>query len=202
MNEQFRFRRPTGKGDWSPWGSIHRMDAKGEQILEITTASHGGYWLNDEAWAMVKREFPGFRAFAGEPWLEEDMDVTVAILLWPQLHKPETVWQIVRACQKVTLGADDAWAGAFVAGKRWLDAGSQLAQAVVFSANVWERANGDRWIQGGGATQGPNWISEWKQVGTGDRRLVSTAHIPTKHIVTTEELDAMSPLRFPKAAAA
>lgn len=171
------------------------MEPKGDQIMEITTSSHGGYWLSDEAWAVMKREFPAFRPFAGEPWLEEDLDVTVAILLWPQLHTPETVWQIVRSCQKITLGADDAWAGAIVAGKRWLDAGSQLAQSVVFAAGVWERGNADRWIQGGGITQGQNWISEWTQVGTGTRRLLSTAHIPAQQTVTTAELDSMSPLR-------
>lgn len=157
-----------------------------QDIEFVTTASHGGYWLGPARWEELKETFPTFEPYAGVPWLEEDCDGTLAILLWPDLHRDVQVWGAVRLCQKCAEGDH-----ALEVGHRWLAAGGKRALALRMRADAWEAANHDTWLQGGGSTTPDHrWTSEWRRVGSDERRLLVTRDIPTERAMTTAELDA------------
>lgn len=174
-------------GGHSPWGRIQTVRSVSREIEFVSTASHGGYWLGPDQWVELMDEFPTFDAFAGAPWLEEDCDGTLAILLWPQLFERRQVWSAVRLCQQHAEGSH-----ALMLAHRWLGAGGNRAMKVVGMANAWEAANSNTWLQGGGcSTADGRWTSEWVRVGTGERRLLTTRNIPTDMEISGEQLDAM-----------
>jgi hypothetical protein len=118
-------------GGPSPWGPIQTVRSLANDLEFVSTASHGGYWLGPARWAELKEAFPTFEPFAGAPWLEEDGDSALVVLLWPELHTPAIVRQVVEGCQ---MHPSDGWDHAAVAGGRWLNAGSPRALSVLAMA--------------------------------------------------------------------
>lgn len=177
----------TVVGGFSPWGDIQTVRAIAHDLESVTTASHGGLWLGPERWMEVAREFPGFRPYAGAPWLEEDCDVTLAVLLWPELFEGLAVWEAVRSCHG-NFGAD---VRAYVAGKAWLLAGSPRALAVAGKAEDWARESALKWMQYGGHTSGDKWVAVWRRVGDWAERVTVTRDIPEVMLATDAELDGL-----------
>jgi hypothetical protein len=77
----------------TPWGEAQDVEKIAEGIESVMTAGHGGFKLSTERHAMVRQKFPDFHTFAGGSWYEEDCDVAVVVVTFPECFKPETVEQ-------------------------------------------------------------------------------------------------------------
>lgn len=64
-------------------------------IFELSTPSHGGFFLAPERWEILQKLFPNFKPFAGKYWLEEDCDAVLAPLAFPEAFKDERVFYAV-----------------------------------------------------------------------------------------------------------
>ena len=76
-----------------PWGEIQHQDVIADGIDMIMTAGHGGILLSPTRHSVVKHKFPKFKTFAGGPWYEEDCDVVIVILTFPEVFKVDAVEQ-------------------------------------------------------------------------------------------------------------
>lgn len=92
-------------------------------------------------WARVEREMPGFEPFAGGSWLEEDCDVTLAVLLWPELFEGHAIWGAVHAC----LGqpTEGGYSRALSAGRKWLEKKGEDQRRVLMLAAAWQNSRKD-----------------------------------------------------------
>lgn len=81
----------------TPWGSSQTIERVADGIRFISTASHGGYHLSPERWAVLIAEFPAFKPWAGPQWLEEDCDCALVVLTWPELFTDHAVFFALRS---------------------------------------------------------------------------------------------------------
>ena len=177
---------PTEAG-WmasTPWGMAQEVTKLGEGIWSVTTASHGGIRLGREREAEMRDEFPGFVPFAGWPWLEEDCDAVLAVLLWPELFAPAQVWSAVRSGDRVVItNGGVAWPV-----RGWLN-GTARGRGVLRRVAVWQCQNPDLWLRGGGCTSGRYWVSDWTNVADGTRRSFRFTSYPDRSEARTADLD-------------
>lgn len=75
----------------SPWGPVQHETILAPGLTAVSTASHGGIHLSPEHAFIFKASFPGFKSFAGLPWLEEDCDACAAVIRWPECFSGEAV---------------------------------------------------------------------------------------------------------------
>jgi hypothetical protein len=68
----------------TPWGIAQTHTKLADGIDLYTTASHGGIHLSDYRKRVVKAKFPTWDTFLpGGTWYEEDIDVAVVVLAFP-----------------------------------------------------------------------------------------------------------------------
>lgn len=67
----------------SPWGAVHNQREVIEGVTFVSTASHGGFVLNQEREHERVRLFPAFTPFAGAGFYEEDQDWSIVVLTFP-----------------------------------------------------------------------------------------------------------------------
>lgn len=179
---------PTEAG-WmasTPWGMAQQVTKLGDQLWSVTTASHGGLRLGLRREEEVKREFPGFIPFAGWPWLEEDCDAGVAMLLWPELFSELSVWCAVRAVQartEVQSKTGEPWP---LLG--WLN-GAERGRALLRRVAAWQCNHQDVWVRRGGHTDGRYWVSDWENVSGGGLRSFRSTSYPGRSEARTADLD-------------
>jgi len=71
----------------TPWGPAEYADPIGNGIIFVGTASHGGYWLNNQRQAELASEFPGFVGHEARPWYEEDCDAMLVCVVFSYLFQ-------------------------------------------------------------------------------------------------------------------
>lgn len=76
---------------YSPWGPVQHAEVIADGIVQVDTASHGGFFLSPARLLQMPREFHGFNTWAGGPWFEEDCDATLVVLSFPDLFSPSWV---------------------------------------------------------------------------------------------------------------
>lgn len=172
----------------TPWGPVQSRHSITPDLTLVTTASHGGIHVSSRAWDRIRTAIPAFVPFAGAPWLEEDCDFHVAVLLWPAAFDHLTRWHSWRfACSGKPGGTDTA---AVLA--NWMattPAGADFYRGV----EAWTRAHADTWMQGSGGSSVHNrgwWRSDWTNISTGAHRSIETPRSPNAQVATTAELDA------------
>lgn len=171
----------------TPWGMAQHVTKLREGLWSVTTASHGGLRISLEREAEVKREFPGFIPFAGWPWLEEDCDVMIAVVLWPEAFDPAAVWDVVSRCQ--CAGRDGRSTDAATQICRWLNETAR-GEGLLRLVAHWRHHNADLWLRGGGHTDGRFWVSDWTNVASGERRSFRFTGYPAISQARTNDLDA------------
>lgn len=85
--------RPRLKGN-SPWGPIQHIDPidkANHELLFISTAGHGGMWIGPTLRARFRKMFPDFQGYAGFPWLEEDCDICLGVIAFPEFFTEQKV---------------------------------------------------------------------------------------------------------------
>ncbi len=79
----------------TPWGAAQTIDILADGIEIYMTAGHGGAKLSPERHKKVQERFPGFTTFAGGEWYEEDCDIALVVVTFPEFFSPA----MVAACQ-------------------------------------------------------------------------------------------------------
>ena len=118
---------PTHCTIHTPWGPSQQVRHLAPGIDRIDTAGHGGIRLSAERALYARMQLPDWTPFAGWPWLEEDSDMGVAYLLWPECF---TAKQVHAALMMVSGYRD----GYFDGVKRWLRSESPATGATMLKA--------------------------------------------------------------------
>lgn len=75
----------------TPWGTADYAETIAPGIVFYGTSSHGGMWLS----AARVKEMPDYFAMAtwtkSAMWYEEDLDVNMVVVVFPEFFKPEQV---------------------------------------------------------------------------------------------------------------
>lgn len=72
----------------SPWGTPTRITWLSDDIAEVKTAGHGGYFLEKSSWNSFVSIFPDFKPWGGNTqWLEEDCDAALLPVFRPELFE-------------------------------------------------------------------------------------------------------------------
>ncbi len=78
--------RPRLRGS-SPWDMIQDLTeipgSNGELII-VSTPGHGGMWVGPSLRPRFRKMFPEFQGYAGFPWLEEDCDICLGVIAFPE----------------------------------------------------------------------------------------------------------------------
>ena len=76
----------------SPWGLVQSERRIADGIAFVSTASHGGFWLNAERLAEFRQMFPTFRGYSAQPpWFEEDCDYIAVVIAFQDEFQPPDV---------------------------------------------------------------------------------------------------------------
>jgi len=80
----------------SPWGGVQTQTTRAEGIIEVTTASHGGFLLSEERLAQMPPRLRGRNAYGGGRWFEEDCEWALVAIAFPAYFTAEEVKDAVR----------------------------------------------------------------------------------------------------------
>ena len=169
-------------GGHSPWDAIQTIHVLAPGIVQVSTASHGGIWLDPARWAEFEATFPGYKPWAGAPWLEEDCDAAAAALVWPEVFG----WPMVRSATKV-----------FAAGdyrpivKDWLH-NSRAGRDIMLKVCLWEKAHAHLWEYSGCSSCNRGWNVYFIRVGDRARREETLLEYPGQQFYTEGELSAVA----------
>jgi hypothetical protein len=177
------------KLSYSPWGSIQHQETVARGIVCVSTASHGGFWLAPDRWAVLVATFPTFPGkYGGEQWLEEDAEVCAAVIRWPAEFKPESVRHAVRMVQE--------YSGDYMKELRdWL--ATDAGKAARDRAEEQTKVVSELWETGCQGTQTHpdgrrGWWALLTHQGTGAKQQRFFMKVCEKHLYTQAELDAVS----------
>ena len=79
--------RPTPiKGNDSPWGKIQDTREILSGIVQVYTASHGGWWLSDDRLSQMTEQDAraGGSPYSPYGWFEEDCDVAFPVVAFAE----------------------------------------------------------------------------------------------------------------------
>lgn len=178
----------------TPWGYAQSVEQLATGLVSVSTASHGGLWLNEERWAKLRATFPSFSGYAPDQWLEEDLDWCLAPLLWPDEFTEQSVYFAVRTARTYRSGfkPDDGFY--FPDARAWLDteAGARASGiAASYSQLVL-----NKWERGSASTCDGGWRVWFSRISATGGHELSTARIladfPSQTFYTDEELDRIT----------
>lgn len=174
----------------TPWGTPQTKREIIPGVWTVSTAGHGGYYLDSARVAAFLAALPTFTPYAGLPWFEEDEDVSAPILVFAAEMPARSVWYAYRAVMARTDGGKwTATGGMWADVAAWLtstEAGrAATAIALAFGATI-----ADRWRPGSMFTTRKGWHVGMHHVSTGAYRSVRMGEYPTQDFYTTAELDA------------
>lgn len=76
----------------TPWGRPHGHRVIAPGIVSYSTGSHGGVHLSAERIAQMPEALSGITTFAEPGWYEEDVDVNLVIVAFPEFFNPFIIW--------------------------------------------------------------------------------------------------------------
>lgn len=175
----------------TPWGYAQSMKVHAPGIVSVGTASHGGFSLDASRWKEFRAVFPTFHPWAGDGWLEEDCDWSLAVLLWPDYFSAHEVYYAVRMVQTHDTVTKDVQQGEdppyFAEPLRWLQAGSEKAKQVLETARIFEETIKDQWSVSMARAQRDGYQIAFRR-GEDCRFVWMEAH-PARHWYSDAELD-------------
>ena len=75
---------------YSPWGAIQEQRPITDDIISVSTASHGGLYVSFEFLEQMP-EFMRSTPYSGGNWFEEDCDWSLVAVCFPEHFKPDVV---------------------------------------------------------------------------------------------------------------
>lgn len=172
----------------TPWGPSQTTKTLATGIISITTAGHGGIYLEPLRQSHVARLFPDFATFAGGPWYEEDEDWAVVALAFPEAFEDEAVYYAVEAATRFRHAESHRWDCV----ESWL--------ATAASGLVRKRANAfadivkDKWRIGSMSSGTPDGVpNNYWQVSLyrGKERKTAYMPYPRERFLSDAELNAL-----------
>lgn len=195
----------------TPWGAAQSTHVKAKGITFYSTTGHGGYKLSDERHKRVRQRFGDYSTFAGGPWYEEDQDVTLVVLTFPDEYEPDELRAAIRSARGSARPFNFAKPGDEPNYQRyprwekvveWLDSTMEGGYVKEIVAR-WEAKHGELWESGGGSSMTPgypprSWQAHFTRVGDGAKKTVVVTDYAAKRFYTDEELAAVTavPLNF------
>ena len=176
------------RGAATPWGVAQTTCDIAPGIIEVSTVSHGGFYLSPARVAKIRERFPEFTSRAGAQWYEEDCDCAVVALAHAEEFPDESIRAAIRTVRGLA-SSEPHRRGKWGAIERWIDsrAGERLrlrhARFEAIAAYLWERG----WI----STAGDGWTVNLRQVSSGRGRVVTMRQYPEKVFYASEELDEL-----------
>ena len=128
--------------------------------------------------------FPGFKPFAGWPWLEEDCDAMLVMALWPHLFPDHAVWSVWRmACRE-----DETACRAAKAIREWMTR-TQAGLAWAQKCAAWGKAHAAFWLAGGACGDSTGWRVHWSRVDGAESVTIHHGQVyPTATLVAPETM--------------
>ena len=83
---------------YSPWGEIQTQEEIAEGIICVSTASHGGYWVDDDLFASMPTALK-CNVYGTGQWFEEDCEVALVVLAFPDAFENRFVRAAVGAME-------------------------------------------------------------------------------------------------------
>ena len=189
----------------TPWGPSQYQKQKAKGIIFYSTASHGGYHLSPSRQSVVEKRLPMFSTFTGGPWYEEDSDVAVVVLAFPELFSASEVrWAVQSArssAKPFNFGTKEApsvqrypqWEAIV----EWLDS-SPDAAGLREAVAGWEVEHANDWERGGGSSHTPGypsgcWNQSFYRISDGQfKSVVLAPGCPHQSIWTDAEIEQFS----------
>jgi hypothetical protein len=98
-------------GSMTPWGVAQQVDEPTPGLVFVSTASHGGVWLDDGRLAHMR---PALRAPSrfypldmGPAWFEEDCEILRVVVAYPEAFKTPYAVAVEMLC-KMNVAVRDA----------------------------------------------------------------------------------------------
>lgn len=178
----------------TPWGDSQQSSRIAEGIINISTASHGGIRLSPERQAKVARLFPRFISFAGGAWYEEDCDVAVVAIVFPESFSDAVIRAAVNSAH--TLAESERTENArrrngWKCVSDWLK--TPAADEINARVQTYEQENANNWEVGsscipGSCTGSSGWEVLLTRLHDGEKKTVQMPSYPSKQFFTDEEL--------------
>lgn len=81
----------------TPWGPSQSATTVADGIVFHSTASHGGFLLDEERLKTFRESLPTFRPFNGHTkWFEEDCDACAVVVVFRDAFSPDAVANAIR----------------------------------------------------------------------------------------------------------
>jgi hypothetical protein len=98
--------------DSTPWGMPQSQREIAPGIVEVATASHGGFVLDKMRAEELGQHLPDYAARIGpHAYLEEDCDWSAAVVVWPDEFPPEAVAYAVGCFRRWCSAPAGFWEG-------------------------------------------------------------------------------------------
>ena len=89
----------------TPWGRVQESTEMADGVWFVSTSTHGGFWLSDDAQQIVRgRVGSSFVNFlATDEWWEEDCDACIVAIVF-NLPQADECWEMLRGMAKWNAG--------------------------------------------------------------------------------------------------
>jgi len=181
----------------TPWGPSQTIREDRPGITWISTASHGGYMLDDARLGAFRQRFPDFAPYAGFPWFEEDQDAAAVVLAFPDEFTDEQIRDACRtarySARPFNFGGGPQRFPGWESVVAWLD-GDQIGCNVQQRANAFELLQAGMYERGsmGTTKEHRRWWVSMMPVSGGDAVscIMNLETIYSKRFFTREEVEA------------
>ena len=174
----------------TPWGPSQHQHQIADGIVQVSTASHGGILLSNERNTKLRKTFPDFTNWAGGNAYEEDCDVSVVILAFPECFDDAAIREAVRSVQSHALSFNEEIDQNWVKVATWLD--TPAGQKLVQKMEDFEQKNADKWQPGSMGSCPEGWNVSFTRVGDRANKWVIVPRYPVQQFYSDEELAAVA----------
>ncbi len=166
-------------GCHTPWGPAQTVTHHTDDVVSVTTASHGGFYVAHrvkQTWPDALRNIETF-GDNGPLWYEEDLDAAIVVLAMPDLFDARAV----RECLRGIVG----WAKGSGNGARyapiltWIGEERTKVESIAAS---WEIANAEAWLPRGLSSCDEGWRVSFVRVRDGERTTRTLKRYPEHQI--------------------
>lgn len=160
----------------TPWGLPHAAHAIAAGIVSYSTSTHGGIHLADERLNSMPSALREIPTYAESGWYEEDCDVNLVIISFPEHFHAYNVWS---ACRAVQAYDHHRAAAAYI--------DSPDGSRVKAIADAFERDCAHLYRRGSMSSSGSGWTVDFVRIS--DRHHVRAVGLTTDEAFTTGPVD-------------
>ncbi len=171
---------------WTPWGESQHVTKIAKGITSVSTSSHGGIKLSPKRHVAVGERFPDFNTYADGAWYEEDCDVVVVILTFPEAFDDAAVWSAVRSAHSMAKSYGEGWKHV----SQWLRVTAQ-SNEINARADKFQTEQTGKWEVGSMGSCAKGWNISFIRVGDQAKKQVKMSNYPRQRFYSDSELSAL-----------